>query len=136
MKVTKKEFIDFQLKDFLERKGLLLDGALKVNDISIEVLGELAGEFMDWLYVHGEGYLGLDGYLLHIGACLTLKCYEATKELKLDEVKDSEEVKRLGMERDYFNSYTKHYLGFKYQNGGYVEINGEEETKTPSQMTP
>lgn len=125
MKTTKQEFIDFQLNDFLERKDLLIDGELNTKIITKKTLAELADEFLTWLFVHGDGYLGLDGYLLHIGACLTLKCYDAVKELKLDEIKDSEEVKRLGEERDYFDVYTEHYLGFKSQNGGYIELKEE-----------
>ena len=42
MKVTKEEFIDFHLNDFLEMNNLVIDGNLQQEKITPEILKALA----------------------------------------------------------------------------------------------
>lgn len=119
------EYVDFIVNDFLEEKQLLTNGKLNKELITIDILKELAKQFLEIVYVDDKSFIGIEGWLLWIDSCLLQKWMNIARKYE-GPISDNKELIELNKEIEEFESFTEKYLKFKKNNeNGYQLITDE-----------
>lgn len=111
-----KEYFKQNVISELERKGISSD------DMPINLIADIAGDFFGMVEVSGIVYYGIGGFLQHIYGCLLQAWIEEAKKHEGVKCSDVPELVAKLNEIDSFKKYTKKYLGFEEINGSFKEV--------------
>ena len=111
-----KEYFKQNVISELKNRGLSPD------DMPVDLIADIAGDFFNMVEVRGRVYCGIEGFLQHIYGCLLQIWMEEAKKHEGVNYSDVPEFVAKLNEIDNFLKYTKKYLGFEEINGGFKEV--------------
>ena len=100
----------------------LKDSGLSPDDMPVDLIADIAGNFFNMVEVRGRVYCGVGGFLQHIYGCLLQIWMEEAKKHEGVKCSDVPELVAKLNEIEKFLEYTKKYLGFEENNGGFKEV--------------
>ena len=100
----------------IEKRGMSQD------DLPIDLMADIASEFFNMIQVKGFTFCGIEGYLMYIYGCLLQRWNEEAKKYAEEKLSDVPELVAIQKDIDEFLEYTKKYLGFEEERGGFVEV--------------
>lgn len=121
----KEELAKFYVMDFLQRKSLIENGKIRTSQITIDVLTEMAQDFIEVVNVGDKNFIGIEGWLLWINSCLVQKWFDEAEKYEGVKISDVPELVYIKKEIDEFEIFTKKYLGYEKEDGSFKIKNKE-----------
>lgn len=110
-----KEYFKQNIISELERRGIPSEG------MPIDLIADIAGDFFNMVEVRGKVYYGVGGFLQNIYGRLLQAWHEEAKKYEGVKCSNVPELVTKFNEIDEFLEYTKKYLGFKEEQGGFKD---------------
>jgi len=100
----------------LEKREIPLD------DLPIDLMADIASEFFNMIEVKGIVYCGIESYLGRVYGVLLKRFIDVARLHIGERLSDVPELVAINNDIDEFLKYTKKYLGFEEECGGFVEV--------------
>lgn len=114
------EHIKLWVEEYLDEKGI--SNSMPIMALSTNDLVELAKRFVSVVEVNGRIFIGIDGWLQWLFACLLERWFNVAKNHEGEVWSELPELVSLNEKIETFKSFAKEYLGFEYKEGIFVEL--------------